>query len=832
MMPDVNDYQIKYLIDEFNDCRSESIGKWDGWQYYYIRSTIRYLTRLLFAVGWSKLRDCATSKVNRTMYSLLFKDPMERGGTDSIEPGKFAYTLQTCANELGMYPKVKKELDLLYNLGHVRNNAAHVLNDISFTQFYEDAEKAFEAFQQLMEGKLCSYVIPMEMRGSNKIVCYQLGVDDIKPLKIELPVSSFSWDKQGNRLFYRVLDLNRNTTTFYCLSPFIEIPPYVSRKVRYPLFRVYERVVDNGYGDDCDQLRYDEVAPRTIQEKKTSSGTEMIADIAYTVEEYKRSDLFADHFPHEASRKWIASNTNDVFINLSSYPRFEDIRKNKYKYCREICPSRQDVLTFCLDRNQQVIQITGNGGVGKTALALSILADLFSSRKQYGYSNIMFFSAKKSYYSNWLRPHEIEADICSYGDLVRKIANLLGIDEQDRTDDDIADAIIAKINGSGQWNGRTPQKKFLLIIDDLDSLAVSDQNRIQKFIYQLDAKSLKTILTTRNYAEKSPVCCRLEALQPEQSLSFAKWYTEQKLGIESWTGWSRYRDAKEWVLTNGEGNPLAIQTILGLVNAGMEPAYNGPATQTERSVYLYNTVQNLLTTEEKQIFEICRQLYLGIPESERQQDMLLLVPEYLSAGCAIDKDTFWKSVQKLGKLQLLAVSKNEEEFHPYSRLILTDKVVHIKTSATPGLFRLLQTAVRDNYRNWLKRSYTEDTIADFVINSEGKKEFNTIVARSIMERIMTASNLVKETEQKISDWLDAHSILDGVPGTERLIEHIEETWTRVKSSIDSNLGDTEEDIRELMGSIRTLRSQLNGQPDASITKRLNTVRTEISDYGL
>ena len=828
---EINDYEINMLFDRRNYYRRGTKSTNTGLAYYYTRSIIRYMTRLIFAIGWNKLRNSATVDINRKVYSTLFKDPKEKNGKDSIEPGTFAHLLKTSARDLDKASVVKKEIDLLYELGEVRNYDAHVINTVDFSQFYNDSDIAFSDFADFFKGKLCSYIIPCEYVDRNEILCKKLERGDLYPVEIRLPSDLFEWAKTGNRLFYAVTDENTGETEYYCLSPFIEIPSFIEDE--HPHFRIYDRVKDNGYGNECDLLYYDAVVPRNIKEINGEYGIELSADFEKSSSDYSRSALFTSPDIKDKSA-WIPSFNNDVFINISSYPGFGDVLKNKYKYCSEICPIREKVIDFCKDNKKQAVQITGNGGVGKTALMLSILSELFMSKKAYSYSNLIFVSAKKNYYlyetmSYRLQDFEKEADIHCYKDLIIKLANLLEISYSDNDINSIAEMIIRQINNGVSYSYSA--KKFLLVIDDMDSLDGNDQKLIMEFVYKLDARAFKTIVTTRNIADNSPISYQLNELTNEASLLFAAWYAENNLSISPWSGWSRKQDAADWINKYGEGNPLTIQMLLVLVKSGLEKTYDAPATKQERVAYLYSTVQNLLNGEEKQVFEICRQLYLAIPDDRMGQDMLLTVPEYLSAGCGISRELFQEAMEKLVRLKLIILSPNELQFKPYSTFILSDSVVDVEMDTVPVMFKLVWKDVRKTPDDWLSIKNIEGKIASYVMSIENEKRFDNITGRRILERILMAPYISGTIKNEIGNWLARHTINsvndDNYDETaNRLIQSIEKKLELLKRTIESGNEDPSLE-QNLNDEIRKLKKIIDSVSDSRISQRLSYVMSEI-----
>ena len=173
---ETQDYEIDLLLKryEHNKNRDEALA------FYYMRAVVKFLARLVFAVGWDKLRPDATTEACRLISSSLFKDPHEARSTDSIEPGTFGFVLSEAAKMLSRRALVKAEIDLLYALGKERNVQSHDIYSVSFRSFYEGVEKALAAFNRLFEGKTCSYVVPLEDMANDRVQCleFRKGVRD------------------------------------------------------------------------------------------------------------------------------------------------------------------------------------------------------------------------------------------------------------------------------------------------------------------------------------------------------------------------------------------------------------------------------------------------------------------------------------------------------------------------------------------------------------------------------------------------------------------------------------------------------------------------------
>ena len=181
-------------------------------------------------------------------------------------------------------------------------------------------------------------------------------------------------------------------------------------------------------------------------------------------------------------------------------------------------------------------------------------------------SNIIFLSAKTNLLVEnkesvfVMSPNEM--DISDYKELIEKLAQLTDTEYSGQVED-TADRVVEKVNNMVPGNNGKTSRRFLLIIDDMDSLSNEDQKLVHKFICRFDSQKLKTIITTRdirNVSQLSPYYLQLKELDEEKSMAYAKWYVENKMDI-LWDKWTLQKNARQFVSEYGEGNPLTIQML-------------------------------------------------------------------------------------------------------------------------------------------------------------------------------------------------------------------------------------------------------------------------------
>ena len=613
-------------------------------------------------------------------------------------------------------------------------------------------------------------------------------------------------------------DLQTLEKSYYCLSPFIEVPVYYEGKE--PHFRIYECVQNSGYGTPYDTLKYYTTCPKSLRPRDDGS-SRLDAEFEETYVEFSRSALFSDNsFDNEKEKIWTSCCDNKISINISSYPGYGEVLDNALHYCEKICPVKNDVLNFCRDRITQSARIVGNGGLGKTALTLYII-NVLITKSNYNnlFTNIIFLSAKKKFYQHdnekGYSLTENKADINSYGDLIKKLSRLCEIEYSDNVDD-ITGKIINRINNE-------KSKRFLLIIDDLDSLPNEEQNKINRFIIKFDAAKLKSIITTRDISQNSPLDYRLSELDNEYCELYAKWYVNNKMdSISSWDNWSSRKIAKNFISNYGDGNPLTIQMLLIWTNNGdIKINVNAEKTRNERISYMYSTVQNLMTDYEKIVFELCRFLYLSLDEENKSRKMPVSVLKYLSFGMEISEKSFNNSLKKLEQLRLISISHDENYFNPYNLFILSKTIVPARKITVPQMYDLFWNDIKLNPEPWFYVNKAESNIINCLTAGENDNKFDNVTAHRIFEYLSDCLTSHSEEKGRIDKWIQLHS--DGIYETSlRLIQEIENCIQGLENYINSS-NDDDFDMQAFYKKITLLMDQLSemmkSNPDQKIIER-------------
>ena len=816
----IHDYQIEKLL---KDIEAAHRNQDSALLSYFLKATIKYVTRLLFSIGWSRLKNYANDDISLYIYQALFKDP-KKFSSDTTEPGKFAHILKECAKRLKKSHDVQSETDLLYQLGNVRNLEAHEYTRIGTKEFYEDSIQAFRELEKIFQNKECEYIIPQKNESKYDISCGCFSSGEEYVSIITLPENLFEWIPKKYTMFYRITDKKTLETDYYCLSPFIEPP--VNYKLRDSYFMIYDSVQSSGYGTDMDELKFNMIKP-----KETNNSNIEIEQVALM---FKRDTLFNGQNVRQPNNNLWTQCINGNFVNISSYPGYGDVVKNKFSYCETICPVKANVLEFCKDRNGQIVHIVGNGGLGKTALIMHIINILITDGDYDKlFSNIIFLSAKTNLLVEnkesvfVMSPNEM--DISDYKELIEKLAQLTDTEYSGQVED-TADRVVEKVNNMVPGNNGKTSRRFLLIIDDMDSLSNEDQKLVHKFICRFDSQKLKTIITTRdirNVSQLSPYYLQLKELDEEKSMAYAKWYVENKMDI-LWDKWTLQKNARQFVSEYGEGNPLTIQMLLTWVKKGCTTTYiKALTTRKERIRYMYNTVHNILSENDKRIFELCRLLYRNIPNKEKEMPVDLL--EYLSAGLEITEDDFKVSVNELKDIKLIQISHNG--FKPYPDFVNISESLPDKLKVKlPNMYQLFAESCGQDDILWFN-SRIEDNMVKFIIDKETSDSFYNITAQRIFERILEKGQLSRSCENTINEWQRKHSENGEDEMSLRLIQQIEENYRLAENAyMNENLDDVRKLCAEARKFIRQLQEmQKTMKPD--IKSRLITVVSQLNDFG-
>ena len=206
------------------------------------------------------------------------------------------------------------------------------------------------------------------------------------------------------------------------------------------------------------------------------------------------------------------------------------------------------------ERSAHIISIDGTGGVGKTALAMEaaycyLRGKLSNGRilKGITFDAIVFISCKDTY----LTPIGLIRNYAPHrglNDVLRQIAIVLDLDLTG----------LAYTEQVGITKKALSKKLCWLIIDNLESVELEQQEQILAFLYELPI-SVKTVITTRKQIVFVPV--RLSSMEERDSLCLIAHETNEK-------GVSLSQQEKLAIHQATGGVPIAICFAVGLLANG------------------------------------------------------------------------------------------------------------------------------------------------------------------------------------------------------------------------------------------------------------------------
>ena len=836
------DYEVNNLIR----MRQKYRGRKDSYAYTYTRLFLSYASRLIFALGWNELRDTSDRDSDALIYDSLFQRSTKSRKDDSIEPGEYAHVLSAITKEQSKRdPALATELNFLIHLlremGQFRNEYMHVVNTVGLSTYLTNSDKLIKEFNGHFMNKECDYLIPLSKpTARGELECVRIRSSDNVNDSVTIPVPD-GWKHPEQKLFYRIRDSRSGSVSVKCLSPFISFGTVsLIENAEVPHFWIYEYVATRSYSGSTYPLRYTRIFPTEIWAEDPDKN-EPIPEFMSKNWDFQLSDLFRDSYVkdiYDGKPLWYQSHYNSAFINISSYPGFENVVNHQYAYCEDICPQRTMVMNFCKDDKRQCMYIFGNGGIGKTALMLSVLNELFNTKQTvspdrrpvYNFTHLIFLSAKRGYYYHVDQSSEDgQADICDYAEFLKKLSSLLEVSSEE-SESLTEDIILSHITATGLAN------RYLLIIDDLDSLPVGEQEKIEDFINKTDPKLLKTIVTTRFIYPKSNNHIMLNELTTDSAMNFAKWHY-QKCYEADWNAWSLHGKAENLIRSNGKGNPLRIMRCIELVRAGLELMLTVPASRREEEAYFYNTVQNILNEDQKKLFEICRQLYINLPDNCKTGDMPVMniaIPRYLCVGLGMEEAEFERAFQRLQKI-LLVDKFNNWQFRLAEDYLVEDGVVPINSVKLPPMYNSIQKELGGSPDKW---NYSvEQTLYELLTQLQRQSnertsdsiQFEPAIVMRIFECMRESGDASQKVVNDIDGWIQRNAIT-GNPSNfnERLIQAIENDWAKLKKKLDCGERDArlQSQFQEHMADVRRI---IQDMPQALQTRYRNIVQ-EYKDY--
>ncbi|MDR1706102.1 MAG: ATP-binding protein [Clostridiales bacterium] len=595
------DYILKKLCNNVNV--SQTCGDLSGAN-KYTELFAEYVFRLFCALACDKHFDRANERLKKSALKSLF------GKGFALAPS------------LGDYMKVTKDLtddqvfkNVLYIASEgplkLRNMDAHERTPAGQVSNYIASQKAsLEAISKAgdyylsmkdagSEAYTHDFIIPVRKLESEDYRCIVInasGQMDSIDLKTAF-LRRGGGDIQG-MLYYRIQNKNTGDSDFFLLSPFIHYRgKYIDCDFTYYL-RMVRPTFEGTILTDHKQLfpRDNELHTGEAKDGGTSVNFALVP-ASFAISRFSKItfDYGADY-----KYSWI----NGVLTNISQYPGHSGavVEFMNSNYLTDICPQREELQAFCKDPGSVCYAIKGNAGLGKTVLALSMLSEIMREPLKHGetvypYNRLIFLSAKTVSPRFNSAVSETAPDIVDYNGLLQKLHRLVVKHvPQDHSNTGApvkpkAEDILDFINTSPNMTST------LLILDDLDSFSVEDQNSVRDFIRRITTRNLRMIITTRNLNESGEGVV-LQSLDEEQSLKFVHWYLGKTPNYEDGVLKTRIDDRRSAMHQYCEGSPmwLEIWAEYAKNNENPEIPFKGKVTEKEKVKTMFSTTRRILET--------------------------------------------------------------------------------------------------------------------------------------------------------------------------------------------------------------------------------------------
>lgn len=314
---------------------------------------------------------------------------------------------------------------------------------------------------------------------------------------------------------------------------------------------------------------------------------------------------------------------------------------------------RSKILKFLKESKASVCAtLWGHGGIGKTATIQNV-CDILSNKEYKTFDYIVFISAKDRRYNYYKGIIEsVNTEISTYSDVIRALNAIL------YEDDSVDERNIINYDGL-----------LLLVLDDFESFAKEEANKLSDFISRLDINHHKVVVTTRSASVALGLEIKTNELDVEQTAIFLNSLIDNEgilLSIEDKETLNKL-EVKKQVHEITSGRPLFIYQLghiigqKGLVNALKNNIKKGGAAVD----FLYGRIYEYLSPKAKDLFVVISLLVT-------KDDMMNVLDkaQYIM-NMEDDDEGFASVVEELKKLKIVKVTDEENRyFEVYSREIL------------------------------------------------------------------------------------------------------------------------------------------------------------------
>lgn len=294
------------------------------------------------------------------------------------------------------------------------------------------------------------------------------------------------------------------------------------------------------------------------------------------------------------------------FVSLEKYRDFTAIPEGKILHAQEtkcitnLPPEDYDLDTGFVGRTEykrqlmsllttdlhRIITITGSGGVGKTALALSISYDL-KFKKEASFDYIIWFSAKKNRLTE-TGIELVESQITNLGGLLRDILKIIKPEGEE---------LLSSISGDGLKHliySLLKKMNVLLVIDNLET--ISEEADIIEFIKEIP-RPTKVLITSRKGLGEVEKRFPIKELKDNEAIHLFRLISRER-GLSSLVKLSS--PEIKGLCNSVQNYPLAIKWSVGKVSLGKDisEAFNFSLSgESDIAKFSFEEIFNILSLE-------------------------------------------------------------------------------------------------------------------------------------------------------------------------------------------------------------------------------------------
>lgn len=344
--------------------------------------------------------------------------------------------------------------------------------------------------------------------------------------------------------------------------------------------------------------------------------------------------------------------SSDGFKERTSNGTIRNVYENNYTHYIDV-GVHKELINF-LDKNKASVIATlwGHGGIGKTATIQNV-CDYYANKDYKTFDYIIFLSAKDrryNYYKGVIEP--IDGGITTFSEIISVVNKLINGEEV------VNESYILEYSG-----------KMLLVIDDFESFAKEEAQKISAFITRLDINHHKVVITTRSANLSIGQEIKTNELNEEQTYDFlTNIFANEDIPIS--TPDKKLLETKEYkkqVYNITSGRPLFIYQLAYIIGQkGVITAVKNNIKGGSSAIdFLYGRIYEYLSPKAKDIF-----VAMGLLVSKDDLVNVLDKVKYI-VNMENDEDAFEAAVDELKKLKIVKLSDEDRTYYElYSKEIL------------------------------------------------------------------------------------------------------------------------------------------------------------------